>query len=1251
MNILSVVLIGFLFFFSSNSLKAQEEPDVSEVPAEETVQEVLGLVYPQDVPGLIYIEAENAVSTNFTTQATLDYSSSGQRMIQLNKTTDLYEGAAYFAEFVFLVEEPGTYQLWYSGTPPGPADQLLPSYASPFSYVINEGERIPVYRENTAVVEPLSSILYWVTFGEADFEPGLQTLRIEVAERRGYDNKYYLYLDSIFLLKTDAPAPDPAILAHPFPKNLEDRTIDNPYRSINDYQFLISEDPQNVSRYITLSTVYSLVGDYQSTLRYLIRAQLIEPENPQLLLLTAKNRIWRGDVAEGLDGFERYLSLYPDDQAVWAEAAKIAAWTSQYDRSISLYRRARELFPDDLNLFANMALTYLWANRGVEGLRIIREAKEFALESPDKVAQLARAFDVNGYADQAQSTYEEGLEKFPEYVELTIELSNLLLSQGQAEAADQVLHNLFVRSGSDPGLNRYLDTLRQKQSLSDALIQRYRDRLALDPDNLELRDALSQALFWNGRRTEAIQEQQNILINRYYRNLMPALEDFAPLLDRTSEGYQLLFEIQGAGALAPTFIDQLQRQLVAYNLAGRFLADVRTALDRSLQRIVSLEGDALVSEQAKAQNLEIQVAQAMETQSREQQNMNELFALVSVYLANIDALGIRGESLTSTRQDLEADLVPLTNQLEQVKQQKNWSYDHRVALADLIPGALQGNALADGSLSFLYLGLARWDSAREALSRATPPNLGSLPVLESYFQSWTGQGSVEVASPSLPAFIPQLGPESFVAEVDRLRTLLREVPSKTQGYQAMVQAFLQWSHQAQQIVAAYRTYLFEEETYVLRNQIAQFMVADGNYSGAVQQFSRVLVMDPQNVEATYQLATVQERLGNWSAAMKTYERVHEIDRGNSLAILRFNELSALHPRVVTGDFVTMTDTGRTTSQANLGFSAELSSRISFQAKYSLENQRIHTASGIFNNPESTQFHTLGVSMGFALIRDTLFLEPRLGVVLQNRLVEDLFSQIPAPIVLADLVGALWAYPRLGADLRLQTGVFSATLGYHYAPVLESLGGLRFPTMSHRPEATISLVFPFPQSRVVNHIASRTYGALDLRRTDEVPDQTPYTFTVAQDVSLSLHLADNPWTTFNIPLGITYEDGDSKDVESFYVPDRVFTFKGGVQASTWIGLGNTGRNVLGIGGRIAGGVYRDWEIPEGGLATDPKEARVLPLIDGDFRFDLALGPISFYLSGYGSAAIRNSGVFEGLPAYFATQFSFGVRNTHSRVLVP
>jgi hypothetical protein len=206
-------------------------------------------------------------------------------------------------------------------------------------------------------------------------------------------------------------------------------------------------------------------------------------------------------------------------------------------------------------------------------------------------------------------------------------------------------------------------------------------------------------------------------------------------------------------------------------------------------------------------------------------------------------------------------------------------------------------------------------------------------------------------------------------------------------------------------------------------------------------------------------------------------------------------------------------------------------------------------------------------------------------------------------------------------------------------------------MSHRPEANVGLVFPFPQSRVVNNIASRTYGAVDLRMTEEVPDQTPYTFTIAQDLSLSLHLADNPWTTLIIPLGITYEDGESRGAESFYVPDRVFTFKGGVQASTWNGLGKTGRNVLGIGGRFAGGIYRDWVIPDGGLTTDPKEARVLPLIDGDLRFDLVLGPINFYFSGYGSAAIRNSGEYERLPTYFATQFSFGVRNSHARVLVP
>ena len=84
-------------------------------------------VFGQENKNLVFVEGENAVSTNFATQPILNYSCSGSQTLQLSRTTALQSGAPFYAEFAFYIETPGTYELWYGGTPSGPKDDLSPS--------------------------------------------------------------------------------------------------------------------------------------------------------------------------------------------------------------------------------------------------------------------------------------------------------------------------------------------------------------------------------------------------------------------------------------------------------------------------------------------------------------------------------------------------------------------------------------------------------------------------------------------------------------------------------------------------------------------------------------------------------------------------------------------------------------------------------------------------------------------------------------------------------------------------------------------------------------------------------------------------------------------------------------------------------------------------------------------------------------------------------------------------------------------
>ena len=432
---------------------------------------MLDPIFPPENPGLIQIEAESAVSTNFAAEATLNYAASGYRALQLNRYTGLYGDAAFYTEFVFYVGPQGTYEFWYGGTPPGPDEDVFPSYSSPFTYSIDDGPAQKISREQVVVASGYTPGFYWVFVDTLELSSGVHKLRIEVSEKRRHDGKYLFYLDSIFFIDRgradlSGAAPIPAV----FPEDLDDRSVDSPFKSVNDFRYLITLEPNNPLVYVEFSLIYSLIGDYLNALRNINKALLLDPENADVALLAAKYRLWKGEADEALKAYRRVLDMDSEMKEGWTEAGKVAAWIGKYDESISFYRDALQAFPDDLNLKVNMALTYLWASRVTEAERTFSQAESSALKSGVAVLELGEIYIANGYADRAIDVYAQGIREFPEHIELYLELERAYLEAGRAELSVDVHNQLRERFVESERLDVLLDTfeLEQGPKLSDS---------------------------------------------------------------------------------------------------------------------------------------------------------------------------------------------------------------------------------------------------------------------------------------------------------------------------------------------------------------------------------------------------------------------------------------------------------------------------------------------------------------------------------------------------------------------------------------------------------------------------------------------------------------------------------------------------------------------------------------------------------------------------------------------------------------
>ncbi len=1193
-----------------------------------------GVVYPREQPGLIYVEAEDAVSTNFTQQPTLDYSSSSQQNIQLSRFSPPGVGQDFYAEFVFLVEEAGRYEFWYAGTPPGPRDQIFPSYVSPFEYQIDDRPSRAVFREDVAVVEQFSATNYWVLVDEVDLDAGVHTIRFLIDQKRRFDSKYYFLLDSFFLLHTEAQI-DPQLVPEKFPADMDDRSIDNAYRSINEYEFLIAQDPENIQVYVTIAQVYSLLGDYLNALKYLIRGLAYEPENPRLLSLVAKNRIWKGDVIEGLAAFNRYLELYPEDVDTIAEAAKIAAWTNRFTDSYRLYNLGLALEPDNFNLKVNLGLTYLWNSRVEEGLNTLREALEDAVDDPDQLEELARVYLSNSYPSYAVDVYRQALREYPRHLQFYLGLSEAYQEDGRQRESRETINRIRQVLGENPQLEQYISAYDLRQSLKDQVIQGFRDELAANPDDLILREQLVQTLFWNGQRREAVDEYLNIMGNRLLREIRDLEQRSVELLELLDEHYAYRNILQRGDRMVQDFRRSIAAAQRSYGQQIQLLEN----LTLEEERLLALESPS-DSQRSRIGELPALISEAADVLRQSAQALADEMDSAEEFLRRNSLISQRITGLTAALESVRSETADEQERLESLSSQISWTWNREDSTAELELIRNKGNVLGD----YLLLSIARNRPAEELASadaqllaqRSGQFSDGQrlaaqlqlwlggrdVPPAEDYFAY--GAELVERLEPMVREYRPMGIAEPRLLSSERIAELDQRLVSAVGDSRDLLDVMdgrIDELHDLFDQRLEFAMYLFDTGTYLTRYQIGEYYLSLEEYQEAARQFRAVLRIDPFNANARFRLGSVKQLDGDWSGAMADYLQVYYADPGFENVRQLYNQLARENASVLQIQAQSLADSSRWSNSMSFSLDSPISTVLGFTADYSLRDIRLHKPSGAGEQPVTSSLHSANISLPVNLRFFATEISPKAGITLSNRIFLDEFSDVPAPVLPENLLEPLELSPRFGLSTATQLGAVNIALDYQWYRMEDSFFFGRDAALAHSASATLGTYFGFPNRRDLNSFGTRSF--LNGRYVLQEGQNANILYTLVQEIVLSTHLADNPWTNLDFVVSGSFETSSDGARSDYYAPENVLVGKFSMNLASWIG-GLSNNRVLGLMPRLSVGYFGER------LGSDSPGSSLL--LDAAFKFELTQGTGSQYLDLGTTLSIADGGL--GYFTFFA-----------------
>ncbi len=1176
-------------------------------------------VFPVENESIVLVEGEDAVSTNFAREPVLNYGCSGFRALQLNRSTGLQGVGTLYADYVFTVPSSGTWELWYGGTPPGPRDELYPSYSSPFQLTIDGQKPMQVSRETMAVVENYAPSFYWNLIGSVPLEARRHRVRFEVTEKRRVDGRYLFYLDCFFLVKKEGGK---RVLAEPlpsvFPRNLDNRAINNPFPTIDDALIRVRDTPGAIEPLLDLSLVYTLLGDYLNAIKYLNSAALIQPKNADIILLTAKNRVWKGDSAEGLKKYRELLDADPARRELWLEAGKVAAWTGRFDDSIKFFTDGLAAFPKDLDLTVNLGLTYVWASRGQDGERVFREAQSIAGSDAGRLKEIARIYRVNGYPDRAIQSSNAAIAASPQDLQAYLMLIEIDQAVGKTADAEMVQKKITETFAPSPRLAAYLESFREKQGLKEQVMAEYRQRLADNPDNLVLRQTLAQAYFWNGQKSRAIEEYRHILANHAYIIIRNAEAEAAAVLWPLDKGFLLSdffarvpFLAQQKRALLSGEAAKYRQALASRDAAQKSLAAAKAAqakakegqdADRALAAVQAEEDKLLAADGALGK--EASALAALTADAR---------ALASLIT------GFAGEASADTEKvgALQAQDAKAEEAFASVVKASAWKLDRAGTLAELSLDAAD-NSLArlvmakihmmDGQIGSAQSLLAKYANdlggtgtgtaftlAQSLLwsgkAKEAGPLIASLAaspgsaVLPQYFPDLADlQKTIEAASSagqpagSEPGEDPLAAVDAASAELTKAekeagtqRDLVRKNLTLLQILyrRAMVRAFFAW----------------DQATSSIRNELGDYYLAEEppDLEAAIVQFRRVLAVDPNDLSATFRLGKVYQWKRDWKAALDQYAKVYKADPAFENVAALFNQVSREHADSLASLASYLADSQRIQWHAETSYTHLFNTTWGLAAAYVTDAMRIKRditrGDGSVATENSVyQVHDVSLGVPFTFSDANVTLTPRVGAsIVANSLnteapktadppvIQDAFGLVlpPEPYAKLDAVLGLWNVVYLNTALRW--GRQPETLD----PVREAKIGAKIYDAS--AEANVTTKFSFIDAWLLRDTTLRAYGKVDLIHDKGFGFQN-FLSTVVGELTVQLLKGGMPYSLLTLIGNVTWQRSQNPESYSYYAPSEVFLAGGNLMGSTWIGVG--GGRVLGLSLRAYGGTFQE-----------------------------------------------------------------------------
>jgi len=300
-----------------------------------------------------------------------------------------------------------------------------------------------------------------------------------------------------------------------------------PEKTIEQYEILKNEYPDDISTLVTLGHLYIATAKYMRAIETFNTAILIHPDNFHTLDDNIDQLFAEGQFHEALEQLEYLLQDQPDRADLLMKHADVLRMLGDTTEAVSQYEEALRICPDFLEATIKLGTQYLQLHQNRLAAQQFNKAVEINDKIVDAYIGLAASQKLAGNLSDAVGTLSLAAAIQPNSSLLFAETAALRFQDGLRE-------NL-------PFDNQYENVQEDPTNLTRAVISAHRQQITHRPQNPDLHYRLGVLMTSVGRLSEAIQSFQSALeINPDYNRARSKLAICLFEIDHKSEAIEHL---------------------------------------------------------------------------------------------------------------------------------------------------------------------------------------------------------------------------------------------------------------------------------------------------------------------------------------------------------------------------------------------------------------------------------------------------------------------------------------------------------------------------------------------------------------------------------------------------------------------------------------------------------------------------------------------------------------------------------------